>query len=256
MIDNYSDLLKNKGINLWLDITTNCNAKCPQCHRTNANGLDKMDWLPIVQWTIEDFKLAFPVTTLQKCKQIQICGSWGDPLMVKDLFDIVSYILDNTKGIHILLNTNGSIRDEQWWWDFGIKVRNRTTVYWAIEGVTNEQHAHYRRHTDLNKILRNMDSFSAAGGISEVFTVVFKHNEKDIYNIAKLSRDHGAKQIMFVKSNRFYENMSYKFINELGDEEQLIKSTLPENSEFYWKSWDLKNSKHMEIIFNESIKAQ
>ena len=46
--------------NIVLDTTTYCNAKCPQCHRTNPNGLDKQDWLPHIQWSINDFKKAFP----------------------------------------------------------------------------------------------------------------------------------------------------------------------------------------------------
>jgi len=42
----YSDLYKNKKINAWLDITTNCNAACPQCHRTDPKTLKKVGWLP------------------------------------------------------------------------------------------------------------------------------------------------------------------------------------------------------------------
>ena len=44
------------SINLFMDISTYCNAGCPQCHRTDNNGLGKVDWLPLVQWSLKQFK--------------------------------------------------------------------------------------------------------------------------------------------------------------------------------------------------------
>ncbi len=252
---NYKELYDRKLVKLWLDISTYCNAGCPQCHRTNANGLGKIEWLPLVQWSFEQFKSAFPIRVLQKFKEIHICGTWGDPIMNKDIFEIVSYILQNTNGMHILINTNGSIRDEEWWWKFGVLVRNRTTVYWAVEGINPKQHEKYRKFTDLQKILNNMDSFSAAGGISEVFTVIFEHNEKDMYNIAELSKKHGARQIMFIRSNRFYDNNSFKYVDTDGTVDYFYKSKLPINKDFYYKSWDLYNEESMRIIYEESNQA-
>ena len=40
-----------KGIILNLDLTTRCNAGCPQCHRTDLNGLSKQVRLPDVVLT-------------------------------------------------------------------------------------------------------------------------------------------------------------------------------------------------------------
>ena len=55
---NYDELYNKNELSLWLDISTHCNAKCPQCHRTDANGLQKVDWLPVIQWSTEEFKKA------------------------------------------------------------------------------------------------------------------------------------------------------------------------------------------------------
>ena len=43
-----------------IGITNFCNAGCPQCHRTNPNGLNTVDWLPLTSWSLDDFKSAFP----------------------------------------------------------------------------------------------------------------------------------------------------------------------------------------------------
>ena len=128
--------------------------------------------------------------------------------------------------------------------------------FWAVEGITHDQHSFYRQNTDLDKVLRNMESFSAAGGISDVFTVVFKHNERDMHKIAKISKDHGARHIMFVQSNRYYKHLKFDFVDEQGTTQTLYKASLPQNKDFYWKSWDLDDPIAMEIIENETNRTQ
>lgn len=252
---SYADILQAGQLKLWVDLSTHCNARCPQCHRTNPNGLDKAAWLPIVQWSAEQFEQAFPPHMIKHASGIEICGTWGDPMMNKDISEIVDYILDNSKA-YITINTNGSIRDEHWWWKFGYKLQHRGEVYWAIEGITNEQHAYYRRGTELDKILRNMEAFSAAGGHSCVFTVVFKHNEADIYHIASMCHDYGAEKIFFVKSNRFYRDNRYDFVDEQGQHRSLLASDIPNNDQFFWKTWDLNKPETWEVIADEAAKSQ
>jgi len=249
-IKNYNQLYEEKSIRIWLDLSTYCNAKCPQCHRTNANGLGKIDWLPLIQWSAEEFEKMFPRETLESISHFDICGTWGDPIMNKDIFKIVEYIMKNSNST-ILINTNGSFRNPDWWWKFGLLGGERITVMWAIEGINQEQHSLYRQNTDLNLILENMETFTLAGGISRVFTVIFKHNEKDMYNIAKMVKGLGAQDIFFVQSNRFYSNKKFDFVDQLGKKSQLEKSTLPDNN-FYWKCWSLGNESDMEKILEES----
>lgn len=252
LIENYNTQYEKKKLGMWLDLSTYCNAKCPQCHRTNSDGLEKTDWLPLVQWSFEEFKDMFPLKTLEHINNFDICGTWGDPIMNKDIFDIVKYIIENSNA-HILINTNGSFRNPDWWWNLGLMGGRRITVMWAIEGVTQEQHSLYRQDTNLELVLENMETFSLAGGFAQVFTVTFKHNEKDLHNIAKLAKERGAEHIFFVQSNRFYENNKFKFIDKSGMERFLEKTTL-ENSDFYWTPLNLYNEEHMERIYYESNK--
>ena len=216
--------------------------------------MGKIGWLPVVQWSFEEFKHAFPIETMAHIHRFDMCGTWGDPMMNKDIGKIIEYIIKNS-NCWMVINTNGSIRNEEWWWDLGLLTGKRLTVVWAIDGITQEQHAKYRQQTDLNKILMNMESFSAAGGKSEVFTVVFKHNEKDIHNIAKMAKQKGANVIFIVKSNRFYSNSTFKYINQSGEEESLLRSTLPNTEDFYWKSIYLSNE-NIKRIEDESFKAE
>jgi MoaA/NifB/PqqE/SkfB family radical SAM enzyme len=251
VIKNYNELYEENKISMWLDLSTYCNAKCPQCHRTDAKGLEKVDWLPLIQWSYEEFVSIFPLKTLNHIERFDICGTWGDPIMNKDIFKIVEYIIQNTEKTTVLINTNGSLRNSDWWWDLGLLSKERIQIMWAVEGITQEQHSLYRQNTSLQTILDNMISFSAAGGYSQVFTVTFKHNENDLYDIALLVKEYGAKDIFFVQSNRFYENQKFNFIDKNGTEKSLEK-TNRENSDFYWKTWNLYNEKDLGAIYRES----
>lgn len=207
---NYSELYEAKGLTMWLDLSTYCNAACPQCHRTSPDGLEKNTWLPLVQWSLAEFKKIFPIETMKHIKKFDLCGTWGDPMMNKDIFEICEYIIENSDAV-IDINTNGSMRNEEWWWDFSVMGGERLTVTFTIDGSTQEIHSLYRQKTDLKNILSHMETLAMGGARASVFTVIFKHNQDDLINISKLSKEHGAKHIIFVISNRFHKRHSTEF---------------------------------------------
>ena len=46
-------------LRIMVDVTTRCNAGCPQCHRTDLNGLKAKSWLPDITWNLEQFMTAY-----------------------------------------------------------------------------------------------------------------------------------------------------------------------------------------------------
>ena len=210
---------KIKRLKPMVDLSTYCNAACPQCHRTDQEDISKKNyWLPLVQWSLETFKKRFPAQDFYLYKRITLCGTWGDPMMNKDILEIITYILESSRRVQILINTNGSMRNEEFWWNLGIlnyKYNLRLTVVFAIDGATQEQHATYRRKTELDKVLLHMKAFTESGSEAKVYTVVFKHNENDIKKIAKLAYDNGACYMYICPSNRFNRNLDpFKFVYE------------------------------------------
>lgn len=215
------------NINVFLDVSTYCNAGCPQCHRTNENGLGKADWLPLIRWDLATFKKAFPVEELNHIYEIDFCGTWGDPAMCKDLYEMFEYIIQNS-NTKITMNTNGSIRDEEWWWDVGVLCGNRLTVSFDIDGINQEMHEKYRRFTSLQKVLDNMNSIAQTKATVCSQTILFKHNQDYKEEIRALVKEYGSQFHSFVMSDRFerkntVDNKRY-FINENGEEEYLEKA--------------------------------
>lgn len=191
-----------------VDLSTYCNAQCPQCHRTNqANITEKQHWLPLVQIGLEEFKKRFPIEDLSCYHELIMCGTWGDPVMAKDIYEICEYILKSDPVTRVKINTNGGMRNEEFWFKLGAlnyKYQNRLTVIFDIDGITEEQHAKYRRNVSLAKVLQHLESYTAyPGSNAGIFTVVFEHNENDIDAIADLGKKHGAKWMHICPSNRW-----------------------------------------------------
>lgn len=220
-----------------IDLSTYCNASCPQCHRTDQGNIqNKQSWLPLVQTNMDLFRKRFGASQLSMYKGLTFCGTWGDPFMAKDIYDITEYALKFSNA-YISINTNGGMRDEDFWFKFGnlnSKYGQRINVVFAIDGYTEEQHAKYRRNTSLKTVLQHMEAYmSCPKSRSSVFTIVFKHNENDIKKITDIARTYGAHKHCICPSNRFYKGFEgndrgrhkeiFKFYNE-GSLETLHKS--------------------------------
>jgi len=209
---SYSNLYKNKKLKIWLDISTYCNAACPQCHRTNPKTLNKIDWLPLIQWSIDEFITAFPKKSLNNIREFSLCGTWGDPCMNKDIFEICEYIINNS-DCHLIINTNGSMRDIFWWTHLSYIIKDRGIVYFCVDGINQEMHELYKQKTDLKLVLENMKAYSQYGR-SGVFTVVFKHNENYLKDINEMVKEMGIEDHLFVPSDRAHHLNEFKFYKD------------------------------------------
>lgn len=222
-----------QNLKLTLDVTTHCNAKCPQCSRTNPNGLDKVDWLPLVHVTNDKFKVLLTYTDLNLVSHIDMCPTWGDPIMNPDIDKILSYIFECNPNISVSIDTNGSMRNEDWWWNLGVKFRkSRLNIRFAIDGCTEDMHQKYRRNTNLNKVLSNLQSFTLANGMATSKSVLFKHNADYFEDIKKLALAHGSFNHSYTISNRFYTENLNKFKFNYQNNEEYLESATPINSNF------------------------
>jgi len=255
-----------------MDISTYCNAGCPECHRTDIvkGGLKTIDWLPLVQWKLEEFKERFKSDFIRNVRRWEFCGTWGDPVMNKDLYNIAKYIVESNASSFISIDTNGSIRGVNWWSDLG-KLAAATKHYgggmievdFAVEGVTQEMHSHYRRKTNLHKVLANMKAFTDGGGEATAFVVIHKHNQDYLHEIKEMCEMHGAKSFNFVESNRFEWHSTgntgrFEFIDENNKKQVLLQadeySVPKENSQFHAPIADHKRRVDHNPIYNKTSK--
>lgn len=265
MFNPWKNTLDNYQLIMFIDISTYCNAGCPACHRTDINGLGKVGWLPNIQWTLEEFKKAYPPEFILQVAQWEICGTWGDPLMNKDLFEMCRYIIEYNPIAEIQIDTNGSLRSLTWWEELG-KLSNNSSIRvdFAVEGINQEMHAKYRRKTELNKVLANMKKLTDSGGRATAFCVVHKHNQNHLKEIRDLCYAHGAEKVDFVESNRFNKGPTFEFTDENGNidileqvEEPYEKPGYVRDAQADWKTriefqpWYIKMKKEVSEVKDE-----
>lgn len=213
----------NENLNVFMDISTYCNAGCPQCHRTNPKGLAKQDWLPLIKWSLEDFVKAFPISEMKNVKRFNFCGTWGDPMMAKDILKIVEYIINNSNS-EVIITTNGSLRSDDFWWDIGVLGGKRLQVIFDIDGINQEMHEKYRRFTNLETVLSNLRTFSQTNAAVKTQTVLFKHNQDYKDEIRALAISNGSMSHTFVISDRFDKSTQTLHIDENGKDFILEKA--------------------------------
>ena len=157
-----------------LEITSNCNAACPGCARTQ-----NPDILEINSFTVDDLKRMFPTPRYIKDKRFKFCGVLGDPAFNSDCLLMVEYL--TLHGGYCQLSTNGGIQNTEWWGKLGA-ISNRTKlldVVFCVDGHKETNHI-YRVNTVFDIIDRNMNAYTYAGGVGTWMFIVFDHNEYEL----------------------------------------------------------------------------
>ena len=189
-------------------------------------------------------------------KRFEICGTWGDPIMVKDILKICRYIIENS-DTYIQLNTNGGMRNDDFWWELGILSRDRMQVIFDIEGINQEMHSYYRRKVNFETLKLNIQNFTAAGGNAFAHVIVFKHNQNHIEQILDMCYNELEMTDHLVQpSNRFNKEGKEDYIDENGVPFVLEEATLPLDDARYklpaphrdHKWWEEKGN---EMIYNK-----
>jgi MoaA/NifB/PqqE/SkfB family radical SAM enzyme len=235
--------------NIVLDTTTYCNAKCPQCHRINSTKDAKLSFqgkitkdLPLLHVPFEKIKNTFTPNVLNKINNIQLCPTWGDHMMHPYASEMVEYFLKSNRYINVSINTNGSMRDELYWWKMcalGVKHKSkynhrRLDIMFAIDGINQEMHSLYRRNTDLHKVLNHMKIASEFKDHVKVRsqTVLFKHNQDHLDEIETLCKKYGSENHTSVISERFNdsqsENNKYYYFYDENNQKLTLEKVTPE----------------------------
>lgn len=199
---NYSSIIKQ----LQIEITTYCNAFCPGCGR-NEQGAETISNLKLQHMDFDVWKkLINDDHFLEKISLITLNGMFGDPLMHPRIYEMVDLV---PKNYMIEINTNGSIRDANFWSDFGklLSKYEYHRLIWGVDGLQDTNHIH-RRGTKWENIITNLQAFNNAGGKSEWRMTVFEHNKHQLVEAKKLSQEYGC--VEFSTRESYEEHMEAK----------------------------------------------
>lgn len=191
----------NKITQLEIELTSKCNASCPQCVR-NYYGGSVWKNLPLV-----DIDLSALTTNIKSIvgdlEHIRLCGTYGDPCVYKHLIEFIDWVHANS-NCKISISTNGSMHRTSWWTQLANHLREGDKVFFGIDGLSDTHHLH-RKGTDFNKIISNLTAFNNAGGTSIWNFIVFKHNQHQVESARELSKQIGCHQFTWKSTSRFVD---------------------------------------------------
>jgi MoaA/NifB/PqqE/SkfB family radical SAM enzyme len=183
----------------WLQVenTTKCNAWCPACPR-NINGYELNPNLVVEDLDTTRFKEILEL--FPNLEVVQFCGTFGDFAAASNVLEHLELAKQHSQKIQI--HTHGGIRNERWWTDLAINLSSIDhDVWFALDGLKGV-HEIYRQGTDFNKTIANAQAFIKAGGSATWQFIPWAHNEHQIKDCMKMSRDLGFKKFKFVKNVR------------------------------------------------------
>lgn len=168
-----------------IEVTTYCNAACPQCPRNN-NGSGINPYLTLEHLPRSVIDSAFDTELCERLRQIFFCGSYGDPIMHPEFLDILRDFRRKSPNLWLYLHTNGGAHDIDYWQEMAQVIGSQGQVDFNIDGLDSTNWL-YRRNTDFNRIINNAKSYINAGGRAVWNYIVFEHNQDQVEKAKELS---------------------------------------------------------------------
>lgn len=193
-----------------IEITTFCNAACPQCPR-NINGSGLNPYMPLVHLPLEDIKKAFPEELVKTLRQVFFCGSYGDPIMHPECLEIVQYFRSCSESLWIYMHSNGGVQNTLWWSHLGLAIGRQGKIDFGFDGLSDTNHL-YRQGVKWDKAFNNAKAFMEGGGRAQWNFIVFEHNEHQVAQAEKLANETGFESFVVRKTGRF---MNHTTVEEM-----------------------------------------
>ena len=185
--------------NVHVEISTLCNASCPQCPR-NACGFPFNAGYPELNMTLTMAQKIFTPEFVQQLDEILINGNFGDMVMNQETPDIIDYWKSINPDLSITASTNGGARNRDFWERL---ASQNVLVDFCIDGLSDTHHL-YRQNTRFETVVRNAKIFIAAGGVANWKCINFEHNEHQQSEMQQLAQEWGFNSFDIVDHGRNY----------------------------------------------------
>jgi MoaA/NifB/PqqE/SkfB family radical SAM enzyme/NAD(P)-dependent dehydrogenase (short-subunit alcohol dehydrogenase family) len=192
-----------------LEITTYCNAACPQCPR-NISGGKVNPYMPLCHLSRETIDRAFTEELCSRVRQIFFCGSYGDPIVHPEFLDIIKDFRKKNPTLWLYIHTNGGMHDHDWWRELATVIGGYGKIDFGIDGLEETNHL-YRKGVKFENAINNAQAFIEAGGKAQWNFIVFKHNEHQIDHARMLGEIVGFEKVLFRGTGRF---LNHKTLEE------------------------------------------
>jgi MoaA/NifB/PqqE/SkfB family radical SAM enzyme len=187
-----------------IEITTFCNAACPQCPR-NINGDGLNPYMPLTHLSLEAIKNAFAPQHVKRLRQIFFCGSYGDPIMHPKFLEILEYFRSCSDSLWLYAHTNGGVHDKEYWYEVAKIIGKQGKIDFGIDGLADTNHL-YRQNVHFEKVIENASAFIQKGGKAQWNYIVFEHNQHQVQEAKEMSVRLGFESFVARNTGRFFDH--------------------------------------------------
>ncbi len=195
-----------------IEITSYCNAACPQCPRNNL-GQGINPHMPLTHLAREVIDQAFDQELCQRLRQIFFCGSYGDPIMHPKFLDILRDFRRKNPTLWLYFHTNGGVHDPDYWSEIAKIMAGYGQIDFGIDGLEDTLHL-YRKNVKYNKVIENAKAFIKAGGRAQWNFIVFEHNQHQVDTVKQLGQELGFFNVLVRKTGRFLNHTKLEELTE------------------------------------------
>ncbi len=125
-----------------------------------------------------------------KISAIQFCGEFGDPMMHPQVDKFIETALEFAD--RALINTNGGLRNADWYTEIGNKYGERLLIVFSIDGADHDTNWKYREGVNFAKAWENMIAYCNSPGRVRWDFILFEWNWHQIPLARKLAKEINA----------------------------------------------------------------
>lgn len=191
----------NQIRNIQIDITSNCNARCPSCVR-NSYGGNPIKGLPLTDFDFDVWnRFVSEDLNGKDILSLRFEGIWGDPCVHPQLLEMVDIYTRHHPSTVVTMATNGGGKTAEWWAKLATVLKNQSYFHridFNIDGL-KDTNGLFRRDIDFDLLMDNLKAFCDAGGNAAWIFQVFDHNKHQIDNAKQLAEDIGCMEFAIRK---------------------------------------------------------
>ena len=220
---------------LTVDIGNVCNLRCPLCPTGRGDKGASRGLMNFERFKGIIDELGAYLTNLE-------LYNWGEPLLNKDLVNMIRYAKD--RKIPVCISTNLNILDEKS--AEALIATSIDKIFISCDGASPETYATYRVGGDFDKLIANVHLLmEAKKRLGNHYTRlillfhVFKHNEHEVEKIKELAKDLGVE----LRINRMRTDMGKEIVEKTSNSIERDKDWIPENPRYCAFDLDKKEKK-------------
>lgn len=201
---------------LNIEVSSRCTARCPFCSR-----LQKVRPYGSHLISFKEFK-KLPLELITRLRRVTFAGNFGDFSTNPDVIKICSYLKSHNPKILLGGDTNGMVQPSNWWAKLGESFQDGELIF-SLDGL-EDTHSLYRVGTKFSEVMTNLSSFIKGGGAAHWKFIVFKHNEHQVAEAAKLAEEIGCKRFLAISSRDYNDQLLAPVKTVIAVKRDLFKS--------------------------------